>query len=302
MATLVHDDLIDGAQFRRGRAAAWAAYGPDAARAAGDYLFARAFAELAATGDPAAVAMLARRDALPRARRGAAAAADARSRHDGRELPRALRAEDGEAVRGRVPARLRRPRLGARPLRARARHRLPDHRRHPRLHGRGARDRQDRRRRPPRGHADAAAAPRGAAGRGRPPARSPAARSTGLSSASPPPTRCPARGRSRSTTPAAPAAASTASSTATSSRLSPTSWCTGTHDGDPSRSFSWPLREGLEPRRAGALPAGGGGHVQGDPGSGSSSGVRWWLILVPLCACVAVVLPHRAARRSRRRP
>jgi len=59
MATLVHDDLIDGAQFRRGRAAAWAAYGPEAARAAGDYLFARAFAELAAAGDPWAVATLA---------------------------------------------------------------------------------------------------------------------------------------------------------------------------------------------------------------------------------------------------
>ena len=59
MATLVHDDLIDGAQFRRGRAAAWAAYGPEAARAAGDYLFARAFAELAAAGDPWAVAALA---------------------------------------------------------------------------------------------------------------------------------------------------------------------------------------------------------------------------------------------------
>ena len=48
MATLVHDDLIDGARVRRGRAAAWTAYGADAARAAGDYLFARAFAELAA--------------------------------------------------------------------------------------------------------------------------------------------------------------------------------------------------------------------------------------------------------------
>jgi len=59
MATLVHDDLIDGAQFRRGRAAAWAAYGPEAARAAGDYLFARAFAELSAAGDPWAVATLA---------------------------------------------------------------------------------------------------------------------------------------------------------------------------------------------------------------------------------------------------
>jgi geranylgeranyl pyrophosphate synthase len=59
MATLIHDDLIDGAQFRRGRAAAWAAYGPDAARAAGDYLFARAFSELTATRDATAVALLA---------------------------------------------------------------------------------------------------------------------------------------------------------------------------------------------------------------------------------------------------
>jgi geranylgeranyl pyrophosphate synthase len=59
MATLIHDDLIDGARFRRGRAAAWTAYGPDAAQAAGDYLFARAFAELSATGDAEAVALLA---------------------------------------------------------------------------------------------------------------------------------------------------------------------------------------------------------------------------------------------------
>jgi geranylgeranyl pyrophosphate synthase len=59
MATLTHDDLIDGARVRRGRASAWSAYGPDAARAAGDYLFARAFAELSATGDARAVAILA---------------------------------------------------------------------------------------------------------------------------------------------------------------------------------------------------------------------------------------------------
>ena len=59
MATLIHDDLIDGAEFRRGRAAAWAAYGPQAARAAGDYLFARAFAELAAAGDARAVQLMA---------------------------------------------------------------------------------------------------------------------------------------------------------------------------------------------------------------------------------------------------
>jgi geranylgeranyl pyrophosphate synthase len=59
MATLVHDDLIDRAGYRRGRASAWARFGPGAARAAGDYLFARAFAEIAATGDARAVSTLA---------------------------------------------------------------------------------------------------------------------------------------------------------------------------------------------------------------------------------------------------
>jgi geranylgeranyl pyrophosphate synthase len=59
MATLVHDDLIDGAAVRRGRAAAWTEHGEEAAKAAGDYLFARAFSVLAATGDVRAVAVLA---------------------------------------------------------------------------------------------------------------------------------------------------------------------------------------------------------------------------------------------------
>jgi geranylgeranyl pyrophosphate synthase len=76
MATLMHDDLIDGARIRRGRASAWSAYGPSAARAAGDYLFARAFSELATTGDERAVAILAdatlclaRGEAMQRAQR-----------------------------------------------------------------------------------------------------------------------------------------------------------------------------------------------------------------------------------------
>ena len=59
LATLVHDDLVDGAPIRRGRAAAWSTFGPRVARATGDYLFARAFAELAATGDAEAVRILA---------------------------------------------------------------------------------------------------------------------------------------------------------------------------------------------------------------------------------------------------
>ena len=59
MATLVHDDIVDGAKIRRGKAASWAAHGAGAARATGDYLFARAFAELAAEGAVGAVAKLA---------------------------------------------------------------------------------------------------------------------------------------------------------------------------------------------------------------------------------------------------
>src|SRR6266699_2263382 len=70
MATLVHDDLIDRAHFRRGKAAAWSVHGAEAARATGDYLFARAFAELAGTSDSRAVNVLA--DATLRLARGEA--------------------------------------------------------------------------------------------------------------------------------------------------------------------------------------------------------------------------------------
>jgi geranylgeranyl pyrophosphate synthase len=59
MATLVHDDMLDGADLRRGRPTAWAVHGEEAAKAVGDYLFARAFAELVRTGDPAAAQTLA---------------------------------------------------------------------------------------------------------------------------------------------------------------------------------------------------------------------------------------------------
>ena len=59
MATLVHDDLIDGAALRRGRASTWSEHGGAVARSAGDYLFARAFSTLAETGDAYAVSVLA---------------------------------------------------------------------------------------------------------------------------------------------------------------------------------------------------------------------------------------------------
>lgn len=59
MATLVHDDLVDGAPVRRGQASAWREHGEAGAKAAGDFLFARAFSVLAEEGDAGRIAVLA---------------------------------------------------------------------------------------------------------------------------------------------------------------------------------------------------------------------------------------------------
>jgi geranylgeranyl pyrophosphate synthase len=59
-ATLVHDDVLDAAQLRRGRATVWATHGRRAATATGDALFASAFGELAANGDAEQVRLLSR--------------------------------------------------------------------------------------------------------------------------------------------------------------------------------------------------------------------------------------------------
>ena len=58
MATLVHDDVLDQASLRRGRPTVFAAGGRHAATATGDFLFSRAFAELASTQSAAAVSAL----------------------------------------------------------------------------------------------------------------------------------------------------------------------------------------------------------------------------------------------------
>jgi len=57
-ASLVHDDVLDGAALRRGRPTVVAAAGRDMAIATGDLLFSRAFAELAGTGRADAVRVL----------------------------------------------------------------------------------------------------------------------------------------------------------------------------------------------------------------------------------------------------
>ena len=51
-ATLIHDDIVDKAESRRGMPTTIARYGREIAVATGDYLFAEAFSELAEIGDP----------------------------------------------------------------------------------------------------------------------------------------------------------------------------------------------------------------------------------------------------------
>ena len=51
-ATLIHDDIVDKAEHRRGEPTTVARYGREKAIAAGDYLFAAAFSELAEIEDP----------------------------------------------------------------------------------------------------------------------------------------------------------------------------------------------------------------------------------------------------------
>lgn len=58
MATLVHDDVLDDAPLRRGRPTVYAEGGRARAVQAGDLLFSRAFALLAAAGDERAVSLL----------------------------------------------------------------------------------------------------------------------------------------------------------------------------------------------------------------------------------------------------
>jgi geranylgeranyl pyrophosphate synthase len=59
MATLVHDDVVDRAALRRGRATVFATAGREAATATGDFVFSRAFALLADNDDEAQVKVLA---------------------------------------------------------------------------------------------------------------------------------------------------------------------------------------------------------------------------------------------------
>lgn len=58
MATLVHDDVLDRAELRRGQPTVVHGYGAATAVSTGNFLLARAFSELVGTGIPAAVDVL----------------------------------------------------------------------------------------------------------------------------------------------------------------------------------------------------------------------------------------------------
>jgi geranylgeranyl pyrophosphate synthase len=58
MATLVHDDVLDRAELRRGKPTVAFRYGPATAASAGNFLLARAFSELVGSGCPEAVDLL----------------------------------------------------------------------------------------------------------------------------------------------------------------------------------------------------------------------------------------------------
>lgn len=59
MATLVHDDVVDSADMRRGRPTVNAVWNNPVSVLTGDYLFARSFAILAETGNPRVVGLMA---------------------------------------------------------------------------------------------------------------------------------------------------------------------------------------------------------------------------------------------------
>ena len=207
MATLVHDDIVDGAQLRRGRAAAWTAHGAFAAKATGDHLFAAAFATLAATGPQERVAALA--DASLALARGEAL--QRLQRYDASTTVEAY-LERCSLKTGSLFAAACALGGGNAGVRAPARRRVPDRRRRPRLHRRDGRDGEGARDRPARRDADAPAPPRRAAGRGRP------AGTGGRAARGRPrpgrraPTRSRGRARSRSTTRGGRGRASTAPS------------------------------------------------------------------------------------------
>ncbi|MFN8423891.1 MAG: polyprenyl synthetase family protein [Anaerolineae bacterium] len=193
-ATLVHDDLVDGALLRRGLPALNVRWSPGATVLAGDWLFARAAGFAADTNDVRVQHI--RPHAVDDHRRRAAPAVRPPRRADGRRVRSADLRQNGVALRGRHrghgaarrPARAAGGRAGG--VRPVDRHGVPDRRRHPRLHGRCRSPRQAGRQRPALGPGHAAGdAPPGRQSGGGPVAHGPRRRRSRPSPRSPPSSR-----------------------------------------------------------------------------------------------------------------
>ena len=149
-ATLLHDDVVDASDLRRGRDTANAVWGNKPAVLVGDFLFSRAFELMVADGSLRVLEILSRAVGGHRRGRGHAADDDRRHENDRSRLSRRDRVEDRRVVRRREPHRRgsgrapRQRRTGARPVRPQSRHRVSAGRRHARLFGARGRARQKR--------------------------------------------------------------------------------------------------------------------------------------------------------------
>ena len=106
-ATLLHDDVVDGSDMRRGRDTANHVFGNEASVLVGDYLYSRAFQMMVDARRHAHPGRDGRRDQHDRRRRSAAAHERARPGHDRGALPRGHLPQDRQAVRGRRADRAR---------------------------------------------------------------------------------------------------------------------------------------------------------------------------------------------------
>ena len=100
-ATLLHDDVVDGSDMRRGRNTANHVFGNEASVLVGDYLYSRAFQMMVDLGDMRIQDVMANATNMIAGRRSAAAHERARPRHDRGALPRGHLPQDRQAVRGR---------------------------------------------------------------------------------------------------------------------------------------------------------------------------------------------------------
>ena len=170
-ATLLHDDVVDESQLRRGLASANAMFGNKASVLVGDFLFARAFQLMVEDGSLAVLSILSRAAAT-------IAEGEVLQLQTQNDLSTtedqyleviqgktaalfAAACEVGAVIAGRPP----REQAGAGRVRHESRDRLPIGRRRARLRRRSGDAGQDRRRRFPRGQGDAAGARRVPGGR-----------------------------------------------------------------------------------------------------------------------------------------